>query len=632
MGRKKIKIEPIQEGRNRQVTYLKRKAGLFKKAYELATLTDSQVAVIVFGHNGKLSQFCSGDMDQILLKYTEFDGIVESKGPDDFASLRDDDDDGGDDGDQDDHKPPRGGGGGGGGGAGGSGGGRGGGGPGPGDGHFKPDPGSGPGGGYNGGNDQPRGGWGPNAPSTSNSNWPDQGYSRGRSGSSKRKNARQNGARDDLDTDSSESEDQSNSNSNGNVKDTVKAAVLSRGSRDGHGSYCSSDNIASSASGHQRPARLDDTCLLAQPVQPYPAALPVDVLSPVSWGTSVRPTHEQQPAGVAQRFVGMAPPGALPAANATTSSSVESEGSASWQHVAGEGARGGYSNSSNHEHGFATLMRPVTADGSLEHSTADQLLALGQPSLSVPPSGMAHGSNDGSAPDYMRSMGAGSEMPPRSHYYRSTPPRSSATMATPHGYHPAQPALQPQHPQQPHHMSFMPTSSSPSSAMDGSSMYAASVRGGSVSSSSVSRSRPGTDEYISGAVSNPAHTPLLASALSSTAGVFVPTPMYDGEMGSIPQSDVRTHDAASLGRDAMAFAPMQPKGMPRPVKTGYGGAPSVPFGLPMAMPLDPNGYTELGRVPEAGMPATAQSFLPQGTPASASAAASATTAPAFYGP
>lgn len=41
------------EGRNRQVTYLKRKAGLFKKAYELATLTDSQVAVIVFGHNGK---------------------------------------------------------------------------------------------------------------------------------------------------------------------------------------------------------------------------------------------------------------------------------------------------------------------------------------------------------------------------------------------------------------------------------------------------------------------------------------------------------------------------------------------------------------------------------------------------
>ena len=71
MGRKKIKIEKIEEGRNRQVTFLKRKAGLFKKAYELATLTDSQVGVIVFGHNGRLSQFCSTDMDAMLLRYTE---------------------------------------------------------------------------------------------------------------------------------------------------------------------------------------------------------------------------------------------------------------------------------------------------------------------------------------------------------------------------------------------------------------------------------------------------------------------------------------------------------------------------------------------------------------------------------
>nr|CDI56127.1 srf-type transcription factor [Melanopsichium pennsylvanicum 4] len=55
MGRKKIKIQPIKEDRNRSVTYLKRKAGLFKKAHELAVLTDSQVAVIVFGHNGKLA-------------------------------------------------------------------------------------------------------------------------------------------------------------------------------------------------------------------------------------------------------------------------------------------------------------------------------------------------------------------------------------------------------------------------------------------------------------------------------------------------------------------------------------------------------------------------------------------------
>ena len=34
MGRKKIIIEPIREDRNRQVTFMKRKQGLLKKAME----------------------------------------------------------------------------------------------------------------------------------------------------------------------------------------------------------------------------------------------------------------------------------------------------------------------------------------------------------------------------------------------------------------------------------------------------------------------------------------------------------------------------------------------------------------------------------------------------------------------
>lgn len=71
MGRKKIKIARINDDRNRSVTYLKRKAGLMKKAHELAVLTGSEVAVIVFGQNGKLTEFCSGDMDRVLLRYTE---------------------------------------------------------------------------------------------------------------------------------------------------------------------------------------------------------------------------------------------------------------------------------------------------------------------------------------------------------------------------------------------------------------------------------------------------------------------------------------------------------------------------------------------------------------------------------
>lgn len=85
MGRKKIKIQPIAGDRNRSATFLKRKAGLFKKAYELAVLTDSEIAVIVFGRNGKLSEFCSGDIDQFLLRYTEYTGNAERRGPEDFV-------------------------------------------------------------------------------------------------------------------------------------------------------------------------------------------------------------------------------------------------------------------------------------------------------------------------------------------------------------------------------------------------------------------------------------------------------------------------------------------------------------------------------------------------------------------
>ena len=99
MGRKKIKIEPIEGDRNRSATYLKRKYGLFKKAYELAVLTDSDIAVIVFGRNGKLAEFCSGDIDEFLLRYTEYNGTVEKRGPEHLArdgrAKNDDQDDGG---------------------------------------------------------------------------------------------------------------------------------------------------------------------------------------------------------------------------------------------------------------------------------------------------------------------------------------------------------------------------------------------------------------------------------------------------------------------------------------------------------------------------------------------------------
>ncbi|POY74276.1 hypothetical protein BMF94_2714 [Rhodotorula taiwanensis] len=87
MGRRKISIAPIKDDRNRQVTFLKRKNGLFKKAYELGVLCSADVAIIVFNANGKLFEFHSGDLDQTLLRYSHYSGPAhEKRGPEDYLN------------------------------------------------------------------------------------------------------------------------------------------------------------------------------------------------------------------------------------------------------------------------------------------------------------------------------------------------------------------------------------------------------------------------------------------------------------------------------------------------------------------------------------------------------------------
>ncbi|KAI8344803.1 hypothetical protein BC941DRAFT_17244 [Chlamydoabsidia padenii] len=71
MGRKKIKIQPIEDERNKQVTFLKRKHGLMKKAYELSVLCNCEVALMIFTSNNKLIQYSSQDMDKLLMEYTQ---------------------------------------------------------------------------------------------------------------------------------------------------------------------------------------------------------------------------------------------------------------------------------------------------------------------------------------------------------------------------------------------------------------------------------------------------------------------------------------------------------------------------------------------------------------------------------
>ncbi|KAL4614920.1 hypothetical protein ACB092_07G087600, partial [Castanea dentata] len=59
MTRKKIQIKKIDNTTARQVTFSKRRRGLFKKAYELSTLCDAEIALMVFSATGKLFDYAS---------------------------------------------------------------------------------------------------------------------------------------------------------------------------------------------------------------------------------------------------------------------------------------------------------------------------------------------------------------------------------------------------------------------------------------------------------------------------------------------------------------------------------------------------------------------------------------------
>ena len=50
-------------------TFLKRKGGLFKKAHELSVLCSVEVAVIIFGHNKKLYEYSSGDINETIDRF-----------------------------------------------------------------------------------------------------------------------------------------------------------------------------------------------------------------------------------------------------------------------------------------------------------------------------------------------------------------------------------------------------------------------------------------------------------------------------------------------------------------------------------------------------------------------------------
>ncbi|KAJ8452946.1 hypothetical protein Cgig2_014709 [Carnegiea gigantea] len=82
MVRSRIQIKKIENIAARQVTFSKRRRGLFKKAQELSTLCDAQIGLTVFSSTGKLHTFSTSSLALLL------DIILYRLGkPEDCATL-----------------------------------------------------------------------------------------------------------------------------------------------------------------------------------------------------------------------------------------------------------------------------------------------------------------------------------------------------------------------------------------------------------------------------------------------------------------------------------------------------------------------------------------------------------------
>lgn len=71
MVRGKTVISRIENTTSRQVTFSKRRSGLFKKAKELAILCDAQVGVLVFSSTGRLYDYSNSSMRSVIERYQQ---------------------------------------------------------------------------------------------------------------------------------------------------------------------------------------------------------------------------------------------------------------------------------------------------------------------------------------------------------------------------------------------------------------------------------------------------------------------------------------------------------------------------------------------------------------------------------
>ncbi|KAK3166357.1 hypothetical protein QOZ80_1AG0044770 [Eleusine coracana subsp. coracana] len=72
--RGRVELRRIEDKASRQVRFSKRRAGLFKKAFELALLCDAEVALLVFSPAGKLYEYSSTSIEGTYDRYQQFAG------------------------------------------------------------------------------------------------------------------------------------------------------------------------------------------------------------------------------------------------------------------------------------------------------------------------------------------------------------------------------------------------------------------------------------------------------------------------------------------------------------------------------------------------------------------------------
>ncbi|KAJ4776122.1 MADS-box transcription factor [Rhynchospora pubera] len=81
MARGKVQMRRIENPVHRQVTFCKRRAGLFKKAKELSVLCDAQIGIMIFSSHGKLYELVTnGAMDGLIKKYKNASEDAQSEG------------------------------------------------------------------------------------------------------------------------------------------------------------------------------------------------------------------------------------------------------------------------------------------------------------------------------------------------------------------------------------------------------------------------------------------------------------------------------------------------------------------------------------------------------------------------